>query len=285
MLPALIALVLILMTCLFFSVPLTRRHELHDPHSPVEYDLVFEEVHFASKDGIPLKGWWIPAPGSNRTVIFLHGFSGSMDPDLKYAPLFHQHGFNILMFDFRGHGRSGGDHTSLGALEVSDVFGAVTFARARESRAIGLLGFSMGGRTALMSAAKGAVVQAVISDGGPLCLRTAIQADLQRRKIPAAAAWTLAVMILIGGSMRLGVNLFTRNPLYVASQIEKLPVLLIHGGKDPYTKPQELEKIASDNPNLRVWTVEAAGHREVDELEPERYAQRVISFFEENLKD
>ena len=41
-------------------------------------------------------------------MIFLHGHAGSMDPDVKYAPWFHERGISVLMFDFRGHGRSGG---------------------------------------------------------------------------------------------------------------------------------------------------------------------------------
>lgn len=41
-------------------------------HTPAEYDLDFEEVTFPSLDGVPLEGWFIPAPGSNKLVIAKH---------------------------------------------------------------------------------------------------------------------------------------------------------------------------------------------------------------------
>ncbi len=284
MLPFVIVFILFFIICLVLSIPLSRRHDFRDPNSPADLELEFENVVFSSTDGLRLNGWWIPAGESRRTVILLHGFSGSMDPDLKYAPLFHNHVFNVLMFDFRAHGRSDGKLTSLGALEVRDALGAIQFARARGSRSIGLLGFSMGGRTALMAAAMNPGIQAVISDGGPLRLFTAIRADLVRRKLPLWLAWLVANMILFGGSLRLGVNLFARDPLGVVKQLLGVPVLLIHGGRDPYTLPSELERMRAANINLKVWQVAAAVHRSVDEVEPELYTQNVIRFFEENLK-
>ena len=49
-----------------------------------------------TSDQVDLRGWWIPAEGSTRTVIFLHGYAGSCDPDLKYVPFFHEKGFNVV---------------------------------------------------------------------------------------------------------------------------------------------------------------------------------------------
>ena len=95
-----------------------------------------------------------PQLNSSRTIIFLHGFNGSMDPDLKYASHFIKAGFNVLMFDFRNHGRSEGNITSLGALEVLDAEAAMQYARLRGSEKTGLLGFSMGGRVALLTAVR-----------------------------------------------------------------------------------------------------------------------------------
>ncbi|MFC7987334.1 hypothetical protein [Streptomyces sp. NPDC057336] len=41
-------------------------------HSPAEHGLDFEDVTFASEDGVPLEGWFVPAPGSDRVVIVNH---------------------------------------------------------------------------------------------------------------------------------------------------------------------------------------------------------------------
>jgi dipeptidyl aminopeptidase/acylaminoacyl peptidase len=69
----------------------TRRYCLLEARSPAELGLPFENVAFSSADGLTLRGWWIPAPGSDRAVIQLHGRSGSMDPDIE-CPLFIIHG-------------------------------------------------------------------------------------------------------------------------------------------------------------------------------------------------
>jgi dienelactone hydrolase len=53
------------------------------------------------------------------------------------------------MFDFRAHGRTA---ASSGYLERQDALAAVEFLRARGIERIGLLGFSMGGSVAMLSA-------------------------------------------------------------------------------------------------------------------------------------
>jgi hypothetical protein len=51
-------------------------------HSPTEEGLDYEDVTFPSLDGVPLEGWFIPAPGSNKLIIANHpmGFSRSGIP-------------------------------------------------------------------------------------------------------------------------------------------------------------------------------------------------------------
>ncbi|MBA3074719.1 MAG: alpha/beta fold hydrolase [Anaerolineae bacterium] len=280
-----IILFIFLVTCLVLSVPLTKRHNLKDFRSPADLGLDFKPVHFPSMDGITLSGWWIPAEGSPNTIIFLHGFAGTMDPDLKYVPAFIQAGYNVLMFDFRAHGRSKRNRTSLGALEVNDVIGAIHFAKSCNSWAIGLMGFSMGGRAALLAAAQHPGIQAVISDGGPLRLSTAVSMDLRRRKVPDNLTPLLSFMILLGASLRLFTNLFYHDPLVLGGKIAPTPVLLIHGDRDPYTRNHELIKmVAKSKGNLSLWRVAGARHREVDLADPELYLQTVINFFDQHLK-
>jgi len=282
---ALLVIFLFLLACLLLSIPLTLRHELKEAHSPSEFGVDFEAVHFASPDGVRLSGWWIPAANSTRTVIFLHGFAGSMDPDLKYVPAFHDAGLNVLMFDFRAHGRSEGRLTSLGALEARDVAGALDFVRSRGSTRLGLLGFSMGGRAALLAAAQGLAVDALISDCGPLSLRTAVMADLRRRGLPYFLAAIVSLLILSGASLRLGCNLFVRDPLKQFSRIPPIPLLLIFGGRDPYTRLQEIDTIKKiAGANVQFWIEPEALHRQVDWLDPEEYLRRVIAFFDHHLQ-
>ena len=270
--------------CLLTAFTMVKRQSIKEVRSPAEFQLTFDEISFPSQEDILLKGWWIPCMDSDRTIITLHGYAGSMDPDIRYAPHLHDAGFNVLMFDFRAHGRSGGRLTSLGPLETEDVQAAVRFALAKDSRRIGLLGFSMGGRAAILAAPSIPQVNALISDGGPARMLTSITQNLSLRKIPSPLSWVLARMVLTGASIITGVNLFKVDPLNTAGKLDRIPTLFIHGEKDRYTTAEEIKTMVSlAGPNARLWLVPEAKHRNIEETRSEEYLQVVISFFSENL--
>jgi len=56
-------------------------------HSPAEHGLDYEDVTFPARDGVPLEGWFIPAPGSGKLIIANHpmGFNRSGMPN-QYEP-------------------------------------------------------------------------------------------------------------------------------------------------------------------------------------------------------
>ena len=271
----------LLSICLLLAVPMVRRHPLKKAGSPTDFNLVFEEISFLTEDGITLRGYWIPEKDSSRAIIMLHGFSGSLDPDLRYTPHLHNAGFNILMFDFRAHGRSGGCVTSLGALETRDVRAAVKWARDKGNTWVGLLGFSMGGRVALMAAPSfHPLVNTILSDGCPPRLVTAVTQNLALRGFPYPIGWLLARMMLIGASLITGSNLFTNDPLFKQQSPSEIPVMFFHGEKDRYAAQQEMITMMQiAGANARLWQVPEARHRNIEDTRPEEYIQKMISFF------
>jgi pimeloyl-ACP methyl ester carboxylesterase len=269
---------------LMLSYTLTRRHTPDETRSPAEYGLCFEEASFPARDGLTLRGWWIPAQDSHRAVIFLHGHGGSMDPDVQYAPALHAAGFNVLMFDMRAHGRSAGNVSTVGYLERQDALGAVDFVESRGIERIGLLGFSMGGIVALLTAPVCPPVRAVISDGGPARLRTALMVWAQEHGLPHWLAVPLAWLTLAATSLRVGANQFRYEPVKWVGRIAPRPILFIHGDRDPYLPPEDFEALvaAAGEPKF-IWRVPEAGHRTVDQLYPDEYRRRVVAFLERYL--
>ncbi|MCX6026554.1 MAG: alpha/beta fold hydrolase [Chloroflexi bacterium] len=264
------------------SYRLTSRRAPNERRSPAEFGLTFEEIGFPARDGVGLRGWWIPAPGSARTVIFLHGQGGSMDPDVQYAPALHAAGFNVLMFDFRAHGRSQGDFVSVGYLERQDVLGALDWLAQRGQDRVGLLGFSMGGAVAMLTAPIAPQVRAIVSDGGIARLTSAIVGRLAEARVPRWGARPIAWLAVLFTSQRLGVNLFAYEPMRWVGKVAPRPVFFIHGGRDPYLAPGEFETlVAAAREPKRVWRVAEAPHREVDLTAPEEYRRRIVSFFEQ----
>lgn len=103
----------------------------------------------------------LPAPpGGFPSVVILHGYTGNRGGDHRLLPLLSRFlmtvGVASLRFDFRGSGESEGDFSEMTvSREVEDVAGAFEFMRARpelKAQRVSLLGFSMGGMVAALSA-------------------------------------------------------------------------------------------------------------------------------------
>ncbi len=281
LIPLLILLLLLLAFGLALSFRFTRRSRPDTTRSPSEYGLAFQDVSFRTADGLTLRGWWIPAPGAERAVIFLHGQGGSMDPDVQYAPAFYAAGFSVLMFDFRAHGRSEGQVSTVGYLERQDALAAIAFVKEQGIERIGLLGFSMGGVVAILTAPLTSDIRAIISDGGPARMQTALRVRATEMGVPRPFADLMAWLIGAGISLRVGASLFHYEPVRQVGKIAPRPILFIRGERDQYVPPADFEAMfAAAGEPKEAWRIPEAGHRTVDELYPEEYRRRVVGFLE-----
>jgi uncharacterized protein len=274
---------LLLLVGLGMSFYMTMRKPLtNDLHNPGEYGLEYEEISLRTSDGLQLYGWFIPAAGSQRAVIILHGHGGSMDWDVGRAVYLHEEGFNVLLFDFRAHGRSEGHVASFGYLERRDVLAAVEFLKSRDILRIGVLGFSYGGMAAMLSAPIFPDIRAVISDGGPASKLTAFTARGVELHAPRRASHMLAWLAIAMASLRLRANLFLYDPVRWVSRIAPRPVLFIHGDQDPYL-PDFNDLYAAAGEPKEVWRVADAGHTTLSQQMPQEHQRRVVEFMQKNL--
>jgi pimeloyl-ACP methyl ester carboxylesterase len=219
-------------------------------------------------------------------VILCHGHAGSLDSDLRYAPAFHQHGFDVLQFDFRAHGRSQGQEVSMGYYERLDLLAAVAWAQERGFERVGILGFSMGGAVAISTAAQCLGIAAVASDSGFARLQPTLQAGLQQRGLPNWLAKLVTPWMMRMAGWRLHCRLDEADPLRWVHKISPRPVLFIHGGRDRYVDRTEIEALhaSAGNPKA-LWFVQEAEHRRIDRVRPEEYQARVLGFFERWLAE
>jgi uncharacterized protein len=251
-------------------------------HSPAEYGLEFEELTFKTADGLQLQGCWIPSTGSERAVVILHGHGGSLDWDIHRAPDLHAAGFNVFLFDFRAHGRSQGRLATFGYLERQDVLGAVEFLRHMGIKRIGLLGFSYGGMASMLAAPICPDIRAVVTDGGPARLRTALSVRAIELHIPHRLAEPLAWLTVAITSLRLGTNMFHYEATRWAGRITPRPIFFIHGEMDQYCPDFDDLYAAAGEPK-EVWRLAGVGHTKASEAQPEEFRRRVIEFFNNNL--
>jgi alpha-beta hydrolase superfamily lysophospholipase len=269
---------------LYGANELVRRRIPDVRTDPADHGLAYEDVEFTARDGIRLRGWFIPADSAGiarGTVVFCHGHAGSMDPDIQYAPWFHQAGYNVLMFDFRGHGRSDGQWVSMGALERLDLLGAVDYLRGRGIERVGVLGFSMGGVVAMSTTPHSEAISAVISDGGFARLERAVAAGARQRGLPAFLAPLFGRVVVWLAGLRLAMYLAEADPIRWVDKIAPRALFIIHGGQDPYISVEEARQLyqRAGEPK-ELWVVPEAQHRQVDVHRPEEYRQRVLCFFD-----
>jgi len=263
---------------------LTRRRPPDVPASPADIGLDYEAIAFSSRDGLTLRGWFIPAALPRGTVIFCHGQAGSMDPDLEYTPVFCERGYNVLMFDFRAHGRSDGTLVGMGSLERQDLLGAVDWLGGRGIDRVGVMGFSMGGRVAINTASQTDAILAVVSDGGPATLLEAVAAEFRRQRLPGFLARLVACLTLWLAGREVGCDLGEADAVHWVSQLSPRALLLIHGGRDPYVSTESVRALfAAAGEPKELWIVPEAGHRQADKHCPDEYQDRIIDFFDRHL--
>jgi pimeloyl-ACP methyl ester carboxylesterase len=153
------------------SSVLTRARRRRVEGTPADLGLRYEEIQFSSADGVALLGWWLESPGARATVVLVHDIDGTRsDRSLGLLTLqrdYLRRGLNVLAFDLRGRGESGGRHNTFGASERDDVSAAIAFARERTGELPVIVhGFGLGGTLAIDAAAVGLQVALVIPGAG-----------------------------------------------------------------------------------------------------------------------
>jgi pimeloyl-ACP methyl ester carboxylesterase len=266
-----------------------------------------EVVRFRSRDGLRLGGRWLPAIGAGGTdgwvadpheaILLLHGYSGSVAPDLvEYGP-FLRRTANVLGIDFRGHGESDPGPSTFGMLEVEDVAGALAWLGERGITRVAMLGTSMGGMAALASVAVLGDGSLPAADMDPSPTRTAVDAPrpaivavvadstTPEAEIPVANRLRspfrrfVAGRIFDAAARQLGADPRDLEPARVIGLVEPLPVLLIHGDADttvPLADGQRLADLAG--PSAEHWIVAGADHSQAHATAGQDYERRVTDF-------
>ena len=118
--------------------------------------LAYEQVFTTSFDGLTLAGRYYEVKAGAPLAICFHGYRGSAVRDFcGGAIICMEAGYNTLVIDERGHGKSRGHTVSFGVKEKYDVISWIDYANRRfgKEQKIVLCGISMGASTVLMASA------------------------------------------------------------------------------------------------------------------------------------
>lgn len=253
--------------------------------TPKDFGFDYEDVTFETEDGLKLSGWWIDK-GSDKTVIPLHGYTGSRWYSLYMKPTVEfllKEGYNVLVFDFRAHGKSEGKYTTVGDKELLDVKAAVGWLKKthpEKAGKIGLIGFSMGAMVTIRSLAELEEVCCGVADSPPMHLdKTGARGLKYFAKLPEwLHIFVKPLMKLFSGGREV-------HPIEYTCKVKK-PLLLIAGEKDPLVKVEEVrafyERNREVNPSVELWVTDAA-HVRTLKFHPGKWMVKVREFLGKHL--
>ena len=269
------------------SVAKADRKEQED--HPSTYGLEFEDVEFVSRRGdVTLRGWYISGQEEKPTLIFVHGIGSvrSGDRAVDLASRLAGNGFNVLMFDLRGHGSSGGDQVSGGYFEQWDVLGAFDFLAEKgvTPGRIGLVGFSMGAATAILAAAREPDIGALVADSPYAKASDMIAHEAARKTV--FPGWLTPIFVptaVLMANWFYGIDLGSLVPEDAVVGLP-YPILVIHGTGDrriPYEQGQRVQQGAPAGSS--IWLVPDVDHVEAFATYPEEYVERVRAYLDDRF--
>jgi len=239
--------------------------------------------------GYELAACFVPSPeAERRTAVLVHGFGDRKEKMLPYAFLMRSLGYNVLLYDHRNCGESGGNTSTMGYFERQDLTEVMRVAREKTGRGAKLvvLGVSMGAATALLQAGSGDDPEPnlVIADCG--------FSDFRREALhrlagdyPTVPGWSHPLVVQLGflvARLRSGAVLGDVTPGQSVGRI-KAPVLFLTTAEDdfvPANMTSELHTATKSPKALKIFPT--GGHSDALDLHPAQYRETVMGFLKEN---
>lgn len=248
--------------------------------TPYETGVDFEPVAIPSTVGEhQIQGWWLTRPESDRVIICCHGYRGGKSELIGIATFLWREGFNVLLFDYNGHGSSSGAPVTLGYREMYDFMDALGYVKNRLPNArIGVFGASMGASLAILGAAQHPEILAVVADS-PFATHTDVVSYHVQRvvRLPGRPFVRIADEFLYRMAGYRGSDVA---PINAVASISPRPLLMFHGTDDHVTPVEQGIRVfeAAGEPKELVLG-EGADHCGTYFLDRPAYSKRVIDFF------
>jgi len=246
-------------------------------------------ISIQSSFGYKLSGTYIfnPIP-TNNTVIIVHGITASRWEAMKYADMYLDMGFNIVVYDSRYHGNSGGKDITLGFFEKTDLDNIVKWVKwVNPNAEIGVHGESLGAVTALLQAnldqvnrnVNFYVVDCPYSDLSEL-MNIKLSGDIRPHFGPAAG------FILFYGNIialtKSGFSLYAVSPIKAIANI-KTPIMFIHGSNDTFVPASmSLDLYLEKRGPKSIYIAPGAEHAMSYLTDKVEYTQKVKQFLIQN---
>lgn len=311
----------------YFIDQFSHPHEVIDeaaftwstPASPPEPPLAYQHaLMFQAADGTILCGDFWAQPQPATTVVLCHGYRISRAHLRCVAAMEYACGYNVLLFDFRGHGESDSVATSGGNAEVRDLEAAIVVAGRQPETLPGKIivhGFSMGASVALLTPHPDII--AIIADSpyarSDDILRRVICYQLtqasngwlpflqQLRHLVPAIAWATIAASTIVFRVRFGYEMVARpderfkrlmtrkKAKGTPIQQQSTPILLIHSSGDELIPIAHARQILAEakayDATIETYFIEDAPHCGAYNHNPQEYHETILNFLSKHIGD
>ncbi|RHW41173.1 alpha/beta hydrolase [Neobacillus notoginsengisoli] len=249
-----------------------------------EYEsLKKRDVLIPSPFGYDLKGVLAEPHETNRYIIISHGVTESKYSSIKYMNLFLERGFNVLIFDHRRHGESGGKTTSYGHYEKFDLKAVVDWLKneIRPELLLGIHGESMGAATMILYAG-------MLEDGADFYIADCPFSDFREQlayhlkeemNLPAGIVLPLGDVFL---RFRDKYSIREVSPISVIDNIRN-PILFIHSAKDDFILPYMTEALYEKKKGPKMLFMADKGLHAQSFNENQKEYEKAVDEFLENL--
>lgn len=242
-----------------------------------------QDIMIPSTNGYDIEAKYIASPvPSKNTVVIVHGIGMNMWRHFREAVMYLESDFNVLVYNQRYTGKTGGDNRSFGYHERYDIASVMAYLRELyPDHLIGAHGFSMGaGTLGMYSSMDEATRDAdfLILDCPYDTMEGAIRVGIEKEGVPIPTSYA----VWAGNTYNKIKSKFDYADVKPVEEVRKseVPMFVIHGEADTTCTVDMGQAIydAKEQGYKELWIAKGVEHVKVFDEDPVLYQQKVMNF-------
>ena len=216
------------------------------------------------------------AEETNRYIIISHGYTDNRFGALKYAKMYLDLGFNVIVYDLRGHGLNEETFCTYSVRERKDLAALIQDTRERypQIQLLGLHGESLGAATSIAVLGEKIQVDFVVADCGFAEIVPVLKGAIKGMRLPTF----MVDVASLCAKVRFGYAFSQMRPIDSLDE-NRAPILFMHGADDNFILPEHSERMKEKTQGYaELHLIPGADHAMSILTRPEEYAETVRKF-------
>ena len=246
----------------------------YDPLEKTDYQV-------ASYDGYMLNVELIRNPEvTDKYILLSHGYTDNRFGSLKYTKMYLDLGFNMIVYDLRGHGENEPTFCTYSAREREDLAILIRDSIVRyQPEIFGIHGESLGAATSIACLEDKPQIDFVVADCGFSDISSVLKGGVRSAHLPEAVVSLASVC----AKVRYGYSYDMMRPIDSLAENE-IPILFIHGAEDSFILPEHSERMQKETKGYsELHLIPGAAHAASILTAPAEYKEIVAAFLEHIL--